>query len=149
MLDNWKRRRETQRVIAATKEALAKLRDQKDDESSQQRFRLYGKLASQLQRREIQESAVVARKARKRSAELPSRKEKPTWYADDNEEGEMPPEAVTVWLSEIGRRGVSKLIKLERRADVEWWWTKIILPALAALVPILALILGLVSVSKK
>jgi hypothetical protein len=149
MFDDWRKLREIQKAINAGNEEIAQLRDKKDEESREQRMRSYKKVAYQLQLKEIRQSVVITRKARKRGVELPSRREKPLWYADDDEDGSMPPEAVTVWLSEVGRIGAAKLIKLEWRADVEWWWTKILLPALTALIPILALILGLVSVARR
>jgi hypothetical protein len=148
MFNYWRQKRETDRAISATEKALAALRDKTDDESLSKNFKLQGRLASQLQRKEIMESRMLRRKARKMGIEIPRRNRKPDWYSDDNEDGGLPPEEVTVWLNGTGRSGVRRLIKLERRGNVEWWWSKIILPALQALVPIIALIVSLVSVSK-
>jgi uncharacterized protein (DUF934 family) len=62
------------------------------------------------------DSGVILRRARLLAVEVPTFKDKPTWWENDYEDG-MPDEAVSQWLSEVGQIGTKKLIRLERRAN--------------------------------
>jgi hypothetical protein len=45
------------------------------------------------------------------------------------------------WLTEAGIIGAKKFFKEEKRKTFEWWYTKVVIPTLQALVPIIALFL--------
>jgi hypothetical protein len=94
---------------------------------------------------ELYESDFLRRKALQLGIDIPKN---PGWWNDDNDDGLMPPEAVTSWLSYKGRIGVGKLIREEKRKNIEWW-VKTITPILGALISLLGLIVALVTISKK
>ena len=93
------------------------------------------------------ESNVIISKAQRLAIEVPTADTKPSWWDNDSDDN-MPSDATSQWLSEIGRTGVSKMIKEERRRDIEWW-VKILTPLLATLITLLSLVIALISVSKK
>jgi|GEM_PF-2187368 len=92
-------------------------------------------------------STATLNEAHRLAIEVPSAQEKTAWWSNDYEDG-MPDEAVTEWLSEGGELGVTKLIKEEKRKNIEWW-IRIITPLVAAAISLLGLIVALVTVSKK
>ncbi len=94
---------------------------------------------------EQHKSRAILWKTEKLALEVPNYQEKPTWWRDDSENGE---EAVVRWLSERGRRGVSNLIRDERRKTWEWR-IKVITPILAILLSMLGLIVALITVLTK
>jgi hypothetical protein len=115
MLDEWKKRREFASKIAANEEKVANL-NRENDPDWVQRTKVRQTLSRQRENRDIFESRVAIQKARKRALEIPSRQDKPTWWEDDNDEyGGVPPEALTVWLTETGRIGVLKLVAEDRK----------------------------------
>ncbi len=91
------------------------------------------------------ESRKLIEQATQLAIEIPAT---PQWWLDDNLDGNMPPEAVTSWLSEPGRRSIAKLVKEERRKNIEWW-VKTVTPVFGALISLLGLIIALISISKK
>ena len=146
MADDWKKRREYRTKIAANEKALALLRNENDPDY-ERRKKLQQTLAKQRENFEIFESGCVIKKARKRAIDIPSRRERPHWWKDDQDElGSLPEYAVTHWLSETGRIGVLKLIQQERRADIEWW-AKLLGGLIGSVTALLGVIVALVSVS--
>jgi hypothetical protein len=144
MSDEKKKRRELQRKVDLTNEELVTLRAQSTQEqlNYDARLKLQRSLFFHKQQLEIFESRTLLRKARQSGIEIPRN---PAWWSDDNEDGGMPPEAVTTWLSEVGRIGVTKLIREESRRNIEWW-VKVAIPLLSALTSLLGLLVALVTV---
>lgn len=93
------------------------------------------------------ESDLVMRKARRYAIDVPNQRDRPTWWATNYDEG-MPFEAISEWLTPAGRVGVSKLIREERRRNIEWW-VKIITPILGALISLMGLLVALVTVVRR
>lgn len=91
------------------------------------------------------ESDLLVRKAHRYGIEIPPTS---TWWWDDSESG-LAPGDISHYLTELGQVSVAKTNRNERRMNIEWWLTKIVLPILQALLPIIALIVALISVSKK
>ncbi len=142
-----KKRQELTEKIEANKRQLAALNSE-NDAHGKQRIRLQQTLLNLKQNLEIFESDLVVKEVGKKGVEIPSRHDKPTWHEDDQDEDAPIPEyAVTRWLSPTGRIMVRKMIKEERRKNIEWW-VKIISPLLASLISLLGLIVALVTVSK-
>ena len=146
MFDDWQKRREYRTKIADNERALASLTDETDPDGKQRR-KLRQTLSQQRLNLEFFESNRVIRKARRRAIDLPSRRDKPHWWNDDqDEEGSVPEYAVSRWLSETGRTGVLKLIKQERRSDIEWW-AKLLGGLIGSLTALLGVVVALVSIS--
>ena len=93
-----------------------------------------------MQKLEMFESSLLTIEARRLGIEIP---ENSQWGRNRNAESNGH-----YWLSDFGRTGVTKLIKEERRKNIEWW-IKLITPILSALISLLGLIVALVTVSKK
>jgi len=91
------------------------------------------------------ESRRVIQKAEELAVEVPDKKEKPTWWTDDSEDGTPP---VSHWLTERGRLGVLRLVSEERRKTWEWR-IRILTPILTILVGLLGLLVALVSLLLK
>lgn len=87
------------------------------------------------------ETDQLLRKAHGRGIKFPS--ESSWWYEDTDYEGRE-----VHYLTDIGKAGVWRLIRDDKRATIEWW-AKILVPVLTTLISILSLIVALVSVSKK
>lgn len=65
----------------------------------------------------ILESEALFRKAERYAIEIPLT---PSWWWDDSVSG-LPPEDVSRYLTKVGQVGVKKLIRDERRNNIEWW----------------------------
>ena len=147
----WRHRRDYQRRIDEVKRAYAaSILTARAPETPEQAKVRRG-LRSQIKFVEIAkerfESNLILKQASRLGIEVSTSSEKPGWWDDDYEDG-MPNEAIVEWLNAFGRTATTKLIRAERRANAEWWLTKIILPVLQVLVPIIALILGVLSVTR-
>ncbi len=136
--------------IAEANDALAKLEVLAPGEQAhypspyrKEREPLQKRLLYRQQALEHFESNIILKKAERLALEVPNATDKPDWW-DDNR-GETPEYAVVHWLTETGRRGVSKLIKEERKRNVEWW-AKIVTPLLGILISLLGLTVALISV---
>jgi hypothetical protein len=93
------------------------------------------------------ESSTVINRARQYNIEIPPSQDKPSWWTNnylDRENGAEP----TEWLSAVGRSGLSKLIREERRKNIEWW-VRTLTPIVTALISLLGLVVALLSLSKR
>jgi hypothetical protein len=77
------------------------------------------------------------------------------WWSNDRKDYERPgqdgqfiDDMTTVWLSETGRAMVTRLIRDDRKKNVEWW-IKVITPLLGAAISILGLLIALITVSRR
>ncbi len=76
------------------------------------------------------------------------------WWKDDQpytgglSAGELLDTLHSERLTALGRAGVERLIREERRKSVEWW-IRVITPILSALIALLSIVVALVSVSKQ
>lgn len=135
-----------QHKIDLAKERLSVLQEQstKEQPNNDERLKLQRERDSLRYQLIIFESNLLTRKALRLGIEIPKN---PEWWDNDFENG-MPPEAVTRWLNYKGRIGAAKLIREERRKNIEWW-AKIIIPFIAAITGIIGAITGLVAVSSR
>jgi lipopolysaccharide export LptBFGC system permease protein LptF len=154
MFNEWKKRRELKKQIASLKEREAKSRALTDKNSPEYdpeaKPEIHGYNISYLQQRLADlETNRLMHKARKLGIQL---SQTPSWWEmDESAEPEQMPDGSysgKFYLTKIGKVGVSKLIREEKRKNVEWW-VKIITPILSAIIALLGLLVGLVSVSKK
>lgn len=99
-------------------------------------------LAMQRFRLTVFDTAALTRKARELGVEIPRNN---TWWYNDNDDGSLPPEDVSYYLINLGKTAVKKLIREERRKNIEWW-VKILTPVLGALISLLGLIIALITV---
>jgi hypothetical protein len=84
------------------------------------------------------ESALLLLKANDLGVEYPTQSQKPEWWTSDESEP---------YLSEQGRIGIRKLIRDERRQNIDWW-VKTVTPLVGALISLIGLIVALVTVLK-
>lgn len=68
----------------------------------------------------------------------------PDWYVDP-EFAEGDKEVLT----ESAQRELRRLIHIERRARIEWWITKAVLPILQAIAAIIGVLIGLIAILKR
>lgn len=97
-------------------------------------------VSAQVELAELETERLI-RKARRRGIELPK---EPSWWWEDAE----PDGNEVFYLTDIGRAGVARLIREDKRASIEWW-VKITVPVLTAIITLLSLVVALVSVSRK
>ena len=106
-------------------------------------------LKQQIHFRESQisqcESDHLIKRAQQLGIEIPQIE---SWWWDDSASG-LPPEDVSQYLTRFGIVSVRNLIRDKRRQIFEWWYTKVILPTLQSLIPILSLLVALVTVWRK
>lgn len=75
------------------------------------------------------------------------------WWSSDRSDYEhcqdqqFVDDMTTYWLSRTGRAMVTRLIKDDRKKNIEWW-VKLVVPLIAALISLLGLIVALITVSK-
>lgn len=142
--------RRLQREIKTCQKDLDRLFQETDDDGKQDKMdRRYLVLRKLYRNLNIFESEALIQQAEKLAVDIPSKLEKPSWWEEDEKGDEELLKVVqTEWLSPVGRTGASKLIKKERRNNLEWW-VKIIAPILASIIGLLGLIVALVSISRK
>jgi hypothetical protein len=158
MFDEWRERRELRKKITSLRKKEAKFRAKMDgsfaDDSDESKpetipISVSYKLSSSVIQLDKLESERLLRKANSLGIEFPKASD---WWWEDDDAGKFSPDGETwegkYYLTDIGKAGVSKLIREERRKNVEWW-VKIITPILSAIIALLGLIVALVSVSKK
>ena len=144
MFNEWKTNRELRKAVV---QADSQLR--RRYESGERDTERLMELLREKQYRESQlsqfESNQLVNKAEQYGIEIPNTE---SWWSDDSASG-LPPEDVSRYLTQLGRVNVRKLIRTERRQNFEWWFTKVILPTLQTLIPILSLLVALVTVWKR
>jgi hypothetical protein len=94
------------------------------------------------------ESNALFGKAQRKGIEIPRTS---GWWDNDSEQYQDIPQGemellVSEWLTPNGIFGARRFFKEERRRTFEWWYTKVVIPTLQALVPIIALFLVYFSV---
>jgi hypothetical protein len=140
MFDEWKERRKLRREIALLqKEESAQGEFSNDEGWAIRRV----KLGVRKLRLDAIETERLVGKAQRLGIELPR---KPEWWWDNSEQ--VGPEDASYYLTDVGKAGVAKLIREERRTNIEWW-VKVVTPILGALISLLGLVVALVSVSNK
>lgn len=150
MFNEWRERRELRKRIAslkkeeAARQSISAYDYFNEPEHKPEEMPIELKLLLHRSERELDEleTSRLVRKARRRGIKFPS--ESSWWYEDNDYEGRE-----VHYLTDIGKAGVSRLIREDRRASFEWWVSKVIVPLLTALISVLGLIVALVSVSKK
>jgi hypothetical protein len=147
MLDNWKKRRSLQKQISTMTEALAIARAQKERDLKAVQ-ELQSKLSSLNHRLNRFEGDLLVKEARRRGIDVPRPSD---WWANDAEQylnSSIPSseldDFIDWWLTETGRFAVFRLIKLDKRANLEWW-----LKVLAALTGLGGTAIGIISVLKR
>ncbi|MDQ3803085.1 MAG: hypothetical protein M3416_04435 [Acidobacteriota bacterium] len=148
MFDEWRERRKLRDEISVLEKKTAgwdwRLDEwfDKDSEQAQEQANLRKKLYSLTLRFEAIETERLIKEAVRLGIDFP---EKPEWWrkADGKTFENFRPR-----LNQYGRVAISKLIRDERRKNIEWW-VKTITPLLGALISLLGLVVALVSVGKK
>lgn len=147
MLNNWKKRRSLQKQIKTIAEALANARAQKERDLKVVQ-ELQSKLSSLNHRSNRFEGDLLLKEARRRGIDVPRRSD---WWDNDAEQyhnssipSEVLDDLIEWWLTETGRFSVFRLIKLDKRANLEWW-----LKVLAALTGLGGTAIGIISVLKR
>jgi hypothetical protein len=144
ILRHWKTRRAMRRNLAQAHEKYQSvLRDQ--TRTKEALFIAGLDLESYLHILEQFESGVVIYKAERLAVDVPNQQERPTWWTHNYDDDTQP---VYYWLSKVGRLGVLRLIREERRKTWEWR-IKVLTPILTILIGILGLLVALVSLLLK
>jgi hypothetical protein len=141
MLDEWRERRSLRREIKLLKQEESALDGLADQEKI---AKLHIKLSGCQLRLAIIETDSLLRKVRKLSIELPPKKE--SWWWDDLDY--VGPDDWRSYLTDIGKAGVSKLIREERKKNIEWW-VKIVVTVITALTGLVGSLIGVLSVLNK
>jgi hypothetical protein len=136
MLDNWRERSNLRRRIKHYNHLLAE---------GEGRVGLQSEVRSLKVRLDELETERLIGKAQRLGIEIPK---KEGWWWDDLDYVSSPDD-VSFYLTDVGKAGVSKLIREERKKSIEWWIKTIIVPLITALISVLSLIVALVSVSSK
>jgi len=101
---------------------------------------IHNKIYKYNRRINVLETDKILDKAQSYGIELP--KDKKHWWWDDIDyEGEN----FRSYLTDVGKAGVKKLIRDEKRLNVEWW-VKIIVSIFAALTGLVGSIIGVLSI---
>lgn len=145
MFEDRRKRRELRQALGSLREAENRAKYGSDKQALEQARR--DRYRAERNLTQFDESRLLDN-ARKLGIEVPTPTQKPSWYDDDNDDGNVPSYAVSYWLNRTGRLGVAKLVRDERRKSIEWW-IKIATPLLGALISLLGLIVALVTVAKK
>ena len=152
MFDEWKQRRELKKRIALLKEKEAEFRAIPDADYPEDPWQkpkplpiaLGSELSSARRQLDDLETDRLVRKARCLGIEIPNTS---SWWWNDSDYVDSPDD-VSFGLTEIGKAGVSRLIREEKRKSIEWW-VRVIVPVLTALLSLLGLVVALVTVSSK
>jgi hypothetical protein len=89
-------------------------------------------------------SNKLLEKARDIGIEIPA--DKPGWF---NEHYDCYSERAYKVLSYQGQIRLRKMIRKQRRENIEWWFTKIILPTLGSIIALLSLIVAIIALQNK
>jgi hypothetical protein len=87
-------------------------------------------------------------KATKLGVDIPTHEEKSTWWESNSRGGFDFGPATVYWLSDAGMAGVSKLIREERRKNVEWW-VRTVGSVAGLLTGLLGALIGVIAFLKK
>jgi len=85
------------------------------------------------------ESALLLKEALHLGIEYPTSDQKPEWW-NNTSDGQ--------WLTHRGQIGLNKLIREERRKNIEWW-VKIVTPLIGAAISLIGLIIALITIVRK
>ncbi|MEN3325624.1 MAG: hypothetical protein V7638_431 [Acidobacteriota bacterium] len=141
MFDAWREARTLRREIDLLQKERLKLdRAANEDELAG----LSIKISDRQQRLAVIDTDRLLLKVRQLGIELPSGKE--NWWWDDLDY--VGPDDSRSYLTDIGKSAVSKLIREERRKNVEWW-VKIIVTLTTALTGLVGALIGVFSLLKK
>jgi hypothetical protein len=141
MFDEWRERRNLQReinVLQREESALDGLPDQKT------LAMLHVKLSGRRLRLAVIDTDRLLRKVRQLGIDLPAKKD--SWWWDDMDYVDF--DDSRSYLTDIGKAAVSKLIREERRKNIEWW-VKIVVTIIVALTGLVGSLIGVLSVLKK
>lgn len=138
MFDEWKERRSLQREINLLQREESTLHGLVDQEKL---AKLHIKISGRQQRLAVIDTDRLLRQVRELGIELPTKKE--SWWEDDLDY--VGPADCSSWLTGIGKAGVSKLIREERRKNIEWW-VKIVVTVVTALTGLVGTLIGVLSV---
>jgi hypothetical protein len=141
MFEVWRERRSLKREINLLQKEEATLDGLADHEKL---TKLHIKISSRQRRLDAVDTDRLMRKVRQLGIELPSKKE--SWWWDDMDY--VGPEDASYYLTDIGKAGVSKLIREERRKNIEWW-IKIVVTIITALTGLVGSLIGVLSVLNK
>ena len=150
MFDEWRERRKLRREIGVLEKKTAGWDERtvdwlgEESEPVKEQIKLQHQLRSHRLRLETLETDKLINKVRRLGIELPSNS---SWWWDDLDD--KGPDDFRSYLTDMGKAGVSKLIRDERKKSIEWWIKTIIIPLLTAIVSVLSLLVALVSVSRK
>lgn len=151
MFDEWRKRRELKKQLASLKKKEAAVRRALDDFDSPEYHspRELPELGYDIrfceQELDKLETTRLVRNALRLGIQIP---EEESWWEEDESEAGDGSYKPYDYLTQVGKENVSRLIRDERRKNVEWW-VKVITPILSALIALLGLIVALVSVSRK
>jgi len=141
MFDEWREARALKREI----DLLEKERLALDPVTNQQELtRIAIKISDRQQRLAVIDTDRILLKVRQLGIELPTGKE--SWWWDDMDY--VGPDDYRSYLTDIGKSAVSKLIKEERRKNLEWW-VKIVVTLITALTGLVGALIGVFSLLKK
>jgi|ERR1043165_2694764 hypothetical protein len=145
MFDDWRRKRALRRAVKK-----ANLAFQREYEAGERRLSRLIELRREQDTREnlllqFESDSLVDKAERRYGIAIPRTD---GWWCDDSASG-LPPEDVSYYLNHFGMVNVRNLIREKRRQNFEWWYTKVILPTVQALVPILSLLVALITVWRK
>jgi hypothetical protein len=141
MFDEWRERRNLQREITLLEKEESTLDGLTDQEKL---AKLHIKLSSHQLRLAVIDTDRLLRKVRQLGIELPSKKD--SWWWDDMDYA--GPEDYRSYLTDIGKAGVSKLIREEKKKNIEWW-IKIVVTIITALTGLVGSLIGVLSVLNK
>lgn len=141
MFDEWRERRSLQREITLLQKEESTLDGLLDQEKL---AKLHIKVSGRQLRLAVIDTDRLLMKVRQLGIELPSKKD--SWWWDDLDYA--GPDDYRSYLTDIGKAGVSKLIRDERRKNIEWW-VKIIVTVITALTGLVGSLIGVLSVLNK
>ena len=141
MFDEWRERRSLQREINLLEKEESTLDGLADQEKL---AKLHIKLSGRQLRLAVIDTDRLLRKVRQLGIELPSKKD--SWWWDDMDYA--GPDDYRSYLTDIGKAGVSKLIREERKKNIEWW-IKIVVTIITALTGLVGSLIGVLSVLNK
>jgi hypothetical protein len=141
MFDEWRERRSLQRGINLLKKEESTFDGLEDQEKL---AKLHIKLSGRELRLAVIDTDRLLRKVRQLGIELPPKKD--SWWWDDMDYA--GPDDYRSYLTDIGKASVSKLIREERRKNIEWW-VKIVVTIITALTGLVGSLIGVLSVLNK
>lgn len=141
MFREWKEARSLKREISLLQKQQFRLDPLADQEK---KAKLAIRISDRQQRLAAIDTDRIFLKVRKLGIELPSGKD--SWWWDDMDY--VGPDDSRSYLTNIGKAAVSKLIREERRKNIEWW-VKIIVTVITALTGLVGALIGVFSLLKK